>query len=376
MKPSATYYEFFSGGGFVRAGLGNTWKCLFANDICNKKSSSYVRNWGQRELVVSDINEINISDLPSTANLVWASFPCQDLSLAGNGHGFNGTRSATFWPFINLMTKLRESDRAPKIIALENVLGTLTANGGSDFRSIISSLSDIGYVVGAVVLDARHFVPQSRQRLFIIAVRDDIALPDEQGAGPDLNWHPPSLQNCYANLKSQQKSKWVWWALPKPRPRKNDLIDILECDDLSLPWHSEEQTEKLLSLMNERHRQKVDEAIAYNFKQVGGVYKRLRVEDGVKKQRSEVRFDGIAGCLRTPKGGASLQTLLVVENGTVRSRRLSTREAARLMGLRESYRLPETYSEAYHLMGDGVAVPVVRYLRRHLFEPILHLDTR
>ena len=87
--------------------------------------------------------------------------------------------------------------------------------------------------------------------------------------------------------------------------------------------------------------------------------------------RAEIRFDDVAGCLRTPSGGSSRQTILVVDGDRVRSRLLCTREAARLMGLPESYKLPRAYNEAYHLVGDGVAVPVVRHLGQHLFEPLL-----
>ena len=105
---------------------------------------------------------------------------------------------------------------------------------------------------------------------------------------------------------------------------------------------------------------------------VGTVYKRTRTDgDGVKRQRAEVRFDEIAGCLRTPAGGSSRQTILVVEGAQIRSRLLAPREAARLMGLPEDYTLPARYNEAYKLAGDGVAVPVVRHLAQQIFEPLL-----
>jgi DNA (cytosine-5)-methyltransferase 1 len=104
---------------------------------------------------------------------------------------------------------------------------------------------------------------------------------------------------------------------------------------------------------------------------VGGVYKRTRFHHGIKVQRAEVRFDNIAGCLRTPAGGSSRQLILVVEGEKIRSRLISSRETARLMGLPDSYKLPDGYNEAYHLTGDGVAVPVVRHLAKHLFEPII-----
>lgn len=100
---------------------------------------------------------------------------------------------------------------------------------------------------------------------------------------------------------------------------------------------------------------------------VGGVYRRTR--DG--QQRAEVRFDDVAGCLRTPVGGSSRQTVFVITRGKVRSRLLSPREAARLMGLDDDYILPRNYNQAYHLAGDGVAVPVVRHIASELLEPIL-----
>lgn len=104
---------------------------------------------------------------------------------------------------------------------------------------------------------------------------------------------------------------------------------------------------------------------------VGAVYKRTRVEQGVKHQRAEVRFDDLAGCLRTPAGGSSRQVIIVVDGNRIRSRLISSRETARLMGLDETYVLPKNYNEAYHLTGDGVAVPVVRHLAQHVIEPIL-----
>ncbi|GAB3116847.1 hypothetical protein GCM10027256_03030 [Novispirillum itersonii subsp. nipponicum] len=123
--------------------------------------------------------------------------------------------------------------------------------------------------------------------------------------------------------------------------------------------------------MNPLHLGKVEAAKKAGRRVVGGVYKRTRIENGVKMQRAEVRFDELAGCLRTPGGGSSRQSIILVEGARVRSRLLSPREAARLMGLPDTYLLPSKYNEAYHLAGDGVAVPVVRWLAAQLFEPIL-----
>jgi DNA (cytosine-5)-methyltransferase 1 len=104
---------------------------------------------------------------------------------------------------------------------------------------------------------------------------------------------------------------------------------------------------------------------------VGAAFRRIRVEDGVRVQRLEARFDGLAGCLRTPAGGSSRQMLLLLDDGKVRARLLNPREAARLMGLSEDYRLPQRANAALKLCGDGVAVPVVRWIAEEILEPAL-----
>lgn len=82
-----SFYEFFAGGGMARAGLSEKWSCLFANDIDEKKGAAYVANWGDEDLSICSVADVKTTDLPGHADLAWASFPCQDLSLAGGkGH--------------------------------------------------------------------------------------------------------------------------------------------------------------------------------------------------------------------------------------------------------------------------------------------------
>ncbi len=163
-----TFYEFFAGGGMARAGLGANWNCLFANDFCENKAQSYAANWGGEHLVVADINRLSASDLPGLADLAWASFPCQDLSLAGNGAGLHGERSGSFWGFWNILQGLARQGRKPGLVMLENVFGAVTSHGGRDFEAILEALAGEGYRFGAMIIDAMHFVPQSRPRLFIL----------------------------------------------------------------------------------------------------------------------------------------------------------------------------------------------------------------
>lgn len=374
MKPS--FYEFFAGGGMARAGLGATWNCLFANDFDHKKGQIYRYNWGDAELKTADIWSLTTKDIPDSADLAWGSFPCQDLSLAGAGTGLRGDRSGTFWPFWNLMTGLMEEGRAPRLIVLENVCGTLTAHEGKDFTAICSVFEQVGYSVGAVVVDAALFVPQSRPRLFIIGVRRDVELPgDLIGKESLAPWHTRALIKAYSSLPSKTKRAWLWWKLPLQQKRKSNFADLIEESSANVEWFSAEKTQQLLDMMSKVNQAKVAVAQRQRRKIYGTVYKRTRPnEQGRKVQRAEVRFDDVSGCLRTPAGGSSRQVIVMVNGNTVKARLISSRETARLMGLPDEYMLPANYNEAYHLTGDGVVVPVVRFLAANIFEPILEMS--
>ena len=356
----------------ARAGLGEDWTCLFANDVEPKKGASYGANWGAEHLIIEDVAKLSTKQLPGCADLAWASFPCQDLSLAGDGAGLRGERSGTFWPFWSLIRELRKERRSPKLVVLENVPGALSSHGGQDFAAIGRALAGEDYRFGALLIDAAHFVPQSRPRLFIVAIQKHFRTPPELCLSDfDSQWHPSHLIAAYQKLSRQSKEAWVWWRLPKPPTRRSVLSDLID-DEPEIAWHTPEQTRKLLSLMGPIHRRKVEQAIQAGGRKVGGIYKRMREdEDGNRMQRAEVRFDDISGCLRTPVGGSSRQTIILIKNGKIRTRLLAPREAARLMGLPESYVLPEKYNEAYHLAGDGVVVPVVRFLSVNLLGPLL-----
>jgi DNA (cytosine-5)-methyltransferase 1 len=227
-------------------------------------------------------------------------------------------------------------------------------------------------VFGAVVINASLFVPQSRPRVFIIGVRKDMHIPEHLTADrPSERWHPDALLYAHDRMGAEAKNKWLWWKLPTPKKRTKTFADIIEAEPTGVAWDSPETTRRLLDMMTEKNRAKVREARRAGGVQIGGVYKRTRFYDGEKAVRAEVRFDDIAGCLRTPSGGSSRQRILVVEGNHVRSRLLSPREAVRLMGLPDSYMLPQRYNDAYHVAGDGVVVQVVRHLAKHIVEPLL-----
>jgi DNA (cytosine-5)-methyltransferase 1 len=361
------FYEFFAGGGMARAGLGGGWRCLFANDFDPRKGEAYRANWGDADLTVGDVFGLSADDLPGHADLAWASSPCQDFSLAGSRAGLAGGRSSAFWGFWRLIEALDDQGRAPPVLVLENVGGLLSANRGADFTAVAEALASRNYRFGAVALDAAAFLPQSRPRVFVIATR----LPTEgltrSGPAPTDG---PGVAAAHARLPQALQERWLWWRLSPPPARNTRLADLLE-PDAAVAWRGEAQTASLLAMLSPAHRARLNLASADGRRVVAAVFRRIRVEDGRKVQRAELRLDGLAGCLRTPGGGSSRQMLLIAEAGRVRSRLLTPREGARLMGLADDYRLPPVKTAALHLVGDGVAVPVVRHLAEQLLEPLI-----
>jgi len=352
----------------ARAGLAPQWVSVWANDFSAEKANVYQHNWGLNELHVGDVATVDPASLPA-GHMIWGSFPCQDLSAAGNRSGIGKhddaifTRSGSFWPFWkNVVARV-----LPPIVVLENVEGALKANDGADIEALCGALTRSGYRFGPVILDAVHWLPQSRKRLFIVAVREDTPIPAHLRAeGPDEFCHPQAIRKVYASLTEGARSRWIWWSLCPPTTPRPKVENLIGGEDQWVSWDSPEKTEYILSLMNELHREKVRRAQMLNRRIVGFAYRRTRGG----KQRAEVRFDGIAGCLRTAGGGSSKQIVVEVHGTRVRTRLLSPREAARLQGLPDGYWLPPDYNDAYDLVGDGLCVPTVRFLGEQLLTPL------
>jgi DNA (cytosine-5)-methyltransferase 1 len=368
-----SFYEFFAGGGMARLGLGARWVCGFANDFDPVKAATYRANFpslpdsgAAQHFHEGDVWKLSAADLPGRADLAWASSPCQDFSLAGARAGLAGGRSGAFFGFWRLIEGLAAEGRCPRAIVIENVSGLLTSHGGRDFAALGEALAAQGYSFGALEIDAAAFVPQSRPRIFVVAARE---APPPELVG-DSPFHTRAVKAAAAALPAEVARRWIWWRAAAPPVRNTDLAALLEPDGV-VAWHSAERTARWLDLMAPLHRARLEAFRDRGERAVGAVYRRMRLEDGRKVQRAEVRFDGLAGCLRTPRGGSSRQVIAVVEADQVRTRLLSPREAARLMGLPESYRLPVAATSALHVAGDGVAVPAVRWLAQELLEPLL-----
>ena len=369
------FAEFFAGAGMVRAAFGPRWDLAFANDIDPKKCASYRANWGGDHLLEGDVAQVDPQVLRQPIDLYWASSPCQDLSLAGARKGLNGSRSSAFFAWMTHVSLAVKAGFAPRILAFENVRGLITSNNGKDFQEVARAFRANGYRFGALEIDASHFLPQSRPRVFVIGARDDLIIPQQllstDGKGP---FHSEQLKSFAHKLPDDLRSHWVWWNLALPTCVRPTLGEIIEFDHRVM--FDEAEVQRLLSMMNVPSRSKIDAARNSKGLHDGTIYKRGRPSpSGDVRQRAEVRFDGLAGCLRTPAGGSSRQSVVIVRDGQSAMRLLTTREAVRLMGLDDSYVLPPSYNDAYKLAGDGVAVPVVRHLDTGLFQPLLSANS-
>jgi len=309
------YAEFFAGGGMVSAALAPAWDCALANDIDPKKCLTYRENFPEHPLIEGDI--ASLDPLTEQVDLFWASSPCQDFSLAGRGQGLRGARSNTFTHFADILDRAAAAGTAPRIVAFENVVGLVTRNGSKDFHTVLRRIGAAGYRVGAIEIDAVNFLPHSRPRLFV-------------------------------------------------------GVSMMSQTDKSQNWFNRSQLTRLKSLIPPAHTKRLAALVKSEGPSICFAYKRGRPDaTGKVRQVAELRFDGNAGCIRTPAGGSSRQIVLVAGDGKLRARLLNPREAVRLMGLPDSYALPERFNDAYKIAGDGVAVPVVQHLDVHLFQPLL-----
>jgi len=364
--------EFFAGIGLTHLGLSvHGWKCVYANDIEPKKKRMYEACFGPADYYhVEDVWRTDgiVRRVPERpVGLATASFPCVDLSLAGNLKGLSGDQSGAFYGFVKVMERLRDLGRLPKTVLVENVIGLLSAHDSKFFRIALQQLSDLGYFLDAFVVDAKHFTPQSRPRLFIVGFENSM-MPARahgryllsqdsffEGSSPLESTLRPRrlLENLSA---AKLRTGWIPLWLPSLPPVTRSLRDEIDTDD-SQDWWEERLVRKHLAEMFPRHLRRIRELRDARRMSVGTIYRRVR--EG--RSRSEIRTDGLAGCLRTPRGGSSKQIVFVAGEGKVRMRWMSPREYARLQGC-PNYPITVERNEALWGFGDAVCVPVISWI--------------
>ena len=354
------FAEFFAGIGLVREAIQPLgWECAFANDIAPEKAEMYTARFGREDLLVADVNDLTLANLPDSLELLTASFPCIDLSLAGNRRGLAGEHSGAIWPFLDLTEAICAQRSTPSALLFENVTGLLTSHGGQDLRDICTRVGSLGYLLDIVVVDARWFVPQSRPRLFVVAVREDLLEAPLSPTDQITPLRPPAVrrfQSAHSDLPLAELS------MPAtPTKRRGTLKSILEDVPADAPdWWPQQRVDAMINSMMPAHRARVDELVDGARGGVATMFRRVRKGRTV----GEVRADRLAGCLRTPQGGSSVQFLFDCRSGAIRIRPLTAREYARLQGA-GGFPIRVGQRQAKLGFGDAVCVPAVRWLVDH-----------
>ncbi|MEN9867238.1 MAG: hypothetical protein RL748_2828 [Pseudomonadota bacterium] len=360
------FAEFFAGVGLVREGLAATgWECAWANDISSEKAACYQTNYGAEHFHLGDLWqwENNPGHIPDKCSLWTASFPCTDLSLAGVRKGLAGAESGALHAFLAILAAKVAQQLAPPLVMLENVGGFLSSHKGADVAHTVRTLNQLGYVVDIIEIDAADFVPQSRQRIFVFALK--AALAEKMMQSPPGPQHTGRIRRVFAD---NPELNWGHFDLAMPPRHKATLADMIEPLPLDCaPWWDESRKTKLWEQMFERHQDALKRMQTQSGISFATVFRRMR--DNIS--RAELRFDGVAGCLRTPRGGSSKQILIQAGNGRWDVRLLTPREYARLQGVRDSFQLPQNENQGYFAMADAVCVPVIEFLAQQIISPVV-----
>ncbi len=367
LLPKKNVAEFFAGIGLIRIGLERQgWSISFANDNDPNKKIMYRDHFQDlnEHYRTDSIRDLSSDDIPPVL-MATASFPCNDLSLAGARRGLNNGHSSTFWAFTRLIEQME--DQKPPIILIENVSGFLSSRKGGDFFSAVSELNRLGYSIDTLIIDASRFVPQSRIRLFLVGILsgDIDALGLREFNLEESELRPKSLIHF---ISKNLKLDWNIRKLPPLPLRTLTLENILEdLPDDAPEWWSQDRTQYLHNQMSERHKKIVDNMLTGDEFSYGTVFRRMR--NG--RSMAEIRTDGVAGCLRTPKGGSAKQILVKAGMGKFQARLLTPRECARLMGA-DDFVINVPRDQAFFGFGDAVCVPVIEWIAKHYLNPVVN----
>jgi DNA (cytosine-5)-methyltransferase 1 len=362
--PSPTAAEFFAGIGLMRFALERQgWSVRFANDIDPDKLEIYGQNFAVDDFNLGDIKAIDPADVPDVT-LATASFPCNDLSLAGKGKGLAGDHSSTFWAFANILEGM--GGRRPPLILVENVPGFLNSRKGADLADALRRLNSLGYACDLLMVNAAAFVPQSRARLFIVGVQDARSVTTV--AREEIRESAASPGKIVDFISRHPEIDWCIRPLPSPPTADAELADIVEdLPDSAPEWWSDERADYLMGQMSERHTKTASALIARRSYTFATVFRRVRHG----KSMAELRTDGLAGCLRTPRGGSGRQIVVRLGRGKYRVRLMTPRECARLIGVPDTFRCDVPVNQALFGFGDAVCVPAIEWILQSHIQPLI-----
>ena len=317
-----TFIDLFAGIGGTRIALERAGaSCVYSVEIDRFAATTYAANHG--EVDAGDVRLVKPKDLPPFDILV-AGFPCQPFSIAGvskknslgRKHGFLDETSGTLFFEIARIAKAKK----PAALILENVKNLNTHDSGKTMKVILSTLEEIGYQVKTKVLDGGLWVPQHRERTYIVALRKDLS-----------------------------KQKEYEFATPPPRTSMV-LADILEGEVGLEKYVLSEKLWNYLRAYAAKHRA-AGNGFGYGLAKPDSVTRTLSAR--YYKDGSEILVD------RGPRK---------------RPRRLTPRECARLMGFPETFKIVCSDTAAYKQFGNSVVVPAVEHVARPLVKILRSLD--
>jgi len=338
--PLFTFIDLFAGIGGLRLGfeaIGG--KCVFTsewNEACRK---TYLANFDCNHPIEGDITAVDPGVIPQHDVLV-AGFPCQPFSIAGvssrnylgRPHGFQCTTQGTL--FFDV-ARIIEAKR-PKAFLLENVKNLISHDKGNTFRVIMRTLrEELDYNVQFKVIDGRAWVPQHRERIYIVGFRDDVGFSFDNVILPD----PKSGPTLRSILHPQDGSELA----EEPYTTGDDAR-------VSPKYTLSDKLWNYLQGYAEKHRAKGN---GFGF---GLVY-----PENVTRTLSA----------RYYKDGSEILVAQLGKN----PRKLTPRECARLMGFdvpgERSFKIPVSDTQAYKQFGNSVVVPAVEVVARHMLPGIL-----
>lgn len=245
------YVSLFSGiGGFEQALNKLGGNCVMASEIDKYANQAYEILYGHP--TVGDVTKVAAEDVPDH-DLLAFGFPCQAFSVAGKRLGFEEARGTLFFEAARIAKA-----KQPKVLLAENVKGLVGHDGGKTLDTIIQTLDEIGYTVDFEVMNSKYFgVPQNRERIFIVAVRNDLIEPSAWNVGKRSDVVAKGKRRIKELGDDNRKVKTFNFDWPAQEEVTVRLRDILESDVDERFYLSEEKTAKLVAQLEERQEPQV-----------------------------------------------------------------------------------------------------------------------
>ena len=345
-----TYASLFAGiGGFETALNLLGGRCVFASEIDKHARKAYEVLYGG-DVLHGDITKIDAKYVPDH-DLLTAGFPCQAFSVAGKRKGFEDTRGTLFFEIARIA-----SAKNPRALLLENVKGLVGHDKGRTLDTIVKTLNEIGYTVDFEVLNSKYFgVPQNRERIFIVAVRDDLVTPEPWQI--EGNTVVPKGKRRISEYEGVKTFNFDW---PEQGEVTTRLRDILETDVDEKYYLNEEKTAKLVA--------QLEESVSPTITVVSGGGR----EQKIAEPKEIANGTDLSYCLDAnytkgiaPSGvGKGRRTHVVETKPRYRIRKLTPRECWRLQGFSDVQHdavedAGVSNSQRYKQAGNAVTVNVV-----------------